>query len=88
MMHGDSSYWLCIWLLWLSEYILVVIVIVIWLLSLLYHLSLSYFIDHVISYLLITPLTDEVGLAEYVCTHLFIIVFLAADSNYMPDNFE
>jgi hypothetical protein len=37
MEHGDLSSWLCIWLLRLSEYILVVIIVVI---------SLSYFIDH------------------------------------------
>jgi hypothetical protein len=62
--------------------------IFLWLLSLLYHLSLSYFIDHDISYLLITSLPGEVGLAKYVCTHLFIIVFLAADPDYVPDKFE
>jgi hypothetical protein len=59
-----------------------------WLLSLLYQLSLSYFIDHGITYLLITSLPGEVGLAEYVCTHLFVVVFLAADPNYMPEEFE
>jgi hypothetical protein len=42
---------------------------------LLYHSSLSYFIDHVITYLLITSLPGEVGLAEYICTHLFVVVF-------------
>jgi hypothetical protein len=45
------------------------------LLSLLYHSSLSYFIDHGITYLFITSLSGEVGLAEYVYTHLFIVVF-------------
>jgi hypothetical protein len=54
-----------------------------WLLSLLYHLPLSYFIDHSITYLLITSQTDEVRLAEYVCTHLFVVVFLAADPDYL-----
>jgi hypothetical protein len=49
------------------------------LLSLLYYSSLSYFINYGITHLLITSLPGEVGLAEYVCTHLFIVVFLAAD---------
>jgi hypothetical protein len=59
-----------------------------WLLSLLYHLPLSYFIDHDITYLLITSLPDEVGLAEYVCTHLFVVVFLAADPDYVLEELE
>jgi hypothetical protein len=59
-----------------------------WLLSLLYQLSLSYFNDHGITYLLITSLPGEVGLAEYVCTHLFVVVFLAADPNYVLKEFE
>jgi hypothetical protein len=59
-----------------------------WLLSLLYHLPLSYFIDHCITYLLITSQTGEVRLAEYVCTHLFVVVFLAADLDYVPEEFE
>jgi hypothetical protein len=59
-----------------------------WLLSLLYQLPLSYFIDHDITYLLITSLPDEVGLAGYVCTHMFIIMFLAVDSNYVLEEFE
>jgi hypothetical protein len=29
-----------------------------------------------------------VGLAEYVCTHLFIIVFLAVDPDYVPEELE
>jgi hypothetical protein len=62
--------------------------IFLWLLSLLYHLSLSYFIDHDISYLLITSVPGEVGLAAYVCTHLFIIMVLAADPDYVSDKFE
>jgi hypothetical protein len=33
-------------------------------------------------------LPGEVGLAEYVCTHLFVVVFLAADPNYMPEKFK
>jgi hypothetical protein len=49
---------------------------------------LSYFIDHGITYLLITSLPDEVGLAEYVCTHLLIVVFLAAGPDYVPEEFE
>jgi hypothetical protein len=61
--------------------------IFLWLLLLLYHLSLSYFIDHVITYLLIISLLGEVGLAEYVCTHLFVVVFLAADPDYVPEEF-
>jgi hypothetical protein len=55
---------------------------------LLYQLPLSYFINHDITYLLITSLPDEVGLAEYVCTHLFVVVFLAADPDYAPEEFE
>jgi hypothetical protein len=62
--------------------------IFLWLLSLLYQLSLSYFIDHAISYLLITTLVGEVGLPEYICTHLFIVVFLVVDPDYMPEEFE
>jgi hypothetical protein len=34
-------------------------------LSLIYHLTLSYFVDHDITYLLITSMPSEVGLAEY-----------------------
>jgi hypothetical protein len=56
--------------------------IFLWLLSLIYHLTLPYFIDHGITYLLITSLPGEVGLAEYICTHLFVAVFLAADPDY------
>jgi hypothetical protein len=59
-----------------------------WLLSLLYQLSLSYFIDHDISHLLITSLLGEVRLAEYVYTHLFVVVFLTADPDYVPEEFE
>jgi hypothetical protein len=58
------------------------------LLSLLYHLPLPYFIDHDITHLLITSLPGEVGLAEYVCTHLFVVLFLAADPDYVPEEFE
>jgi hypothetical protein len=58
------------------------------LLSLIYHLTLSYFVDHDITYLLITSLPGEVGLAEYVCTHLFVVVFLAANPDYVPEEFE
>jgi hypothetical protein len=58
------------------------------LLLLLYHSSLSYFIDHGITHLLITSLPDEVVHAEYVCTHLFVVVFLAADPDYVPEEFE
>jgi hypothetical protein len=58
------------------------------LISLLYHLPLSYFIDHCITYLPIISLPSEVGLAEYVCTHLFVVVFLAADPDYVPEEFE
>jgi hypothetical protein len=79
MEYADWSSWLCIWLLWLFEHILEVIIFVI---------SLSYFIDHGTTYLLVTSLPDEVRLAEYVCTHLFIIVFLAADPNFVPEEFE
>jgi hypothetical protein len=28
------------------------------------------------------------GFAEHVCTHLFVFVFLAADPNYAPEEFE
>jgi hypothetical protein len=55
---------------------------------LLYHLPLSYFVDHGITYLLITSLHSEVGLTEYVCTHLFIIIFLAAGPDYVPKELE
>jgi hypothetical protein len=55
---------------------------------LLYHLPLPYFIDHGITHLLITSLPGEVGLAEYVCTHLFVVLFLAADPDYVPEEFE
>jgi hypothetical protein len=51
-----------------------------WLLSLLYQLPLSYFIDHGITYLLITFLPGEVGLAGYICTHLFVVVFFSSRS--------
>jgi hypothetical protein len=54
---------------------------------LLYHLPLSYFVDHGITYLLITSLPGEVGLVEYICT-LFVIVFLAAGLDYVPEEFE
>jgi hypothetical protein len=49
---------------------------------------LSYFIDHGITHLLITSLPDEVGLAEHVYTHLFVVVFLAANPDYVPEEFE
>jgi hypothetical protein len=29
-----------------------------------------------------------VRLAEYVCTHLFVVVFLIADPDYVPKEFE
>jgi hypothetical protein len=81
MIHGDLSLgYACGCYGYLSIFL--------WLLSLLYQLSLSYFIDHGITYLLITSLPGEVGLAEYVCTHLFVVVFLAADPDYMPKEFE
>jgi hypothetical protein len=49
---------------------------------------LSYFIDHGITNLLITSLAGEVGVAEYVYTHMFVVVFLAADPDYVPKKFE
>jgi hypothetical protein len=55
---------------------------------LLYRLPLSYFIDHGITHLLITSLPGEVGPAEYVCTHLFVVVFLATDLDYVPEESE
>jgi hypothetical protein len=58
------------------------------LLSLLYHSLLSYFIDYGITHLLITSLPGEVGLVEYVCTHLFVVVFLAADPDYVTEEFN
>jgi hypothetical protein len=64
------------------EYILVLIIVVI---SFIIVIILS---DHDITYLLITSLPGEVGLAEYVCTHLFVVVFLAADPDYVPEEFE
>jgi hypothetical protein len=63
----------------LIEYILVIIIVII---------SLLYFIDHDITHLHITSLPGEVGLVEHVCTHLFVIVILAADLNYVPEEFE
>jgi hypothetical protein len=59
-----------------------------WLLSLLYHLPLSYFIDHGITYLLITSLSGEVGLAECVCTHLFVVMFLPVGPDYVSEELE
>jgi hypothetical protein len=44
--------------------------------------------DHCIAYLLIISLPGEVGLTEYICTHLFVVVFLAADPDYAPEEFE
>jgi hypothetical protein len=64
------------------------VTIYLWLLSLLYHLPLSYFIDHGITYLLITSLSGKVELTEYVCTHLFVVIFLGADPDYVPEEFE
>jgi hypothetical protein len=49
---------------------------------------LSYFVDHVITYLLNTSLPGEVGFVEYVCTHMFVVVFLAADPDYVPEELE
>jgi hypothetical protein len=40
--HGDLSSWLCIWLLWLSEYILVVIFAVISFTIVIFYGSLHY----------------------------------------------
>jgi hypothetical protein len=76
------SSWICIWLLWLSEHILEVIIVVI------SFTIVIILIDHGITHLLITSLPDEVGLAEYVCTHLFVVVFLAADPDYVSEEFE
>jgi hypothetical protein len=33
-------------------------------------------------------MSSEVGLAEYVYTHLFVAVFLVADPDYVPEEFE
>jgi hypothetical protein len=49
---------------------------------------MSYFIDHDITHLLITFVPGEVGLAKYICTHLFVVVFLAAGPDYVPEEFE
>jgi hypothetical protein len=49
---------------------------------------LSYFVDYDITYLLIISLPDEVRLAEYSYIHLFVVVFLAADPDYVPEEFE
>jgi Na+/H+ antiporter NhaD/arsenite permease-like protein len=54
----------------------------------LYHSSLSHFIDHDITHLLITSLSGEVGPTEYVCTHLFVVVILATDPDYVSEEFE
>jgi hypothetical protein len=64
------------------EYIIVLIIVVI------SFILVIILIDHGITYLLITSLPSEVGLAEYVCTHLFVVVFLAADPDYVPEEFE
>jgi hypothetical protein len=64
------------------EYILVLIIVVI------SFILVIILIDHDITYLLITSLPGEVGLAEYVCTHLFVVVFLAADPDYVLEEFE
>jgi hypothetical protein len=72
MEHGDLSSWLCIWLIW---YILVIIIVVI-----------SFIIA--ITHLLVTSLPGEVGLVEYVCTHPFIVMFLAIDLEYVLEEFE
>jgi hypothetical protein len=64
------------------EYILVLIIIV------LSFIIVIILIDHGITYPLITSLPGEVGLAEYICTHLFVVVFLAADPDYVPKEFE
>jgi hypothetical protein len=81
MVHDDLSLgYACCYYGYLSIFL--------WLLSLLYRLSMLYFIDHDITYILITSQTGEVEIAEYVCTNLFIDVFLAADPDYMPEKFE
>jgi hypothetical protein len=59
-----------------------------WVIALPDPLSSLYFVDHDIIYLLITSLPGKVGLAEYVCTHLFIVVFLVADLNYVPEELK
>jgi hypothetical protein len=33
-------------------------------------------------------MSGEVGLVEYVYTLLFVVVFLAADPDFVPDDFE
>jgi hypothetical protein len=38
--------------------------------------------------IVLSPLAGEVELAEYVCTHMFIVVFLAADPDYVLEKFE
>jgi hypothetical protein len=45
-------------------------------------------IDHGITHLLVTSLLGEMGLAEYVCTHLFVVVFLVANPDYVSEEFE
>jgi hypothetical protein len=49
---------------------------------------LSYFVDHGITHFLSTFLPGEMGLAKYDCTHIFIVVFLAADPDYVPEELE
>jgi hypothetical protein len=80
MLHGDLSSWF-------SYGYYGYLSILLRLLSLLYHLPLSYFVDHGITYLLITSLPAEVVLVEYVCTHLFVVVFFATDLDYVPEEF-
>jgi hypothetical protein len=54
----------------------------------LYHLPLSYFIDYDIIYLLITSLPHKLGFVEYVCTYLFVVVFLAGDPDSMCEELK
>jgi hypothetical protein len=66
----------------LFEYIIVLIIVVI------SFIIVIILIDHGITHLLITSLSGEMGLPEYVCTHLFVVMFLAADSDYVSEEFE
>jgi hypothetical protein len=65
-----------------------------WLLSFLELLLLIYLLPLLCIYLImaylsiIFPWPGEVGLTEYVCTHVFVVVFLAADPDFDPEDYE
>jgi hypothetical protein len=48
----------------------------------------AYLFDHYITYLFYTYLDDEVGLVEYFVLTLLLLMFLAADPDYMSEDCE